>query len=71
MITDLIKDADRVDKTTYCGKKRPSPKRTIHTLMGDMRRWSWNAGDYRINQNDYKMLKEYYDEREGDGDDGK
>ena len=75
MIEDLIKDRDRIDKTTEHKPKAPTKPMTVHTIMNDMRRWYegnvFFHSDYKIDKDKYLILKKYYDEKEGETDDGK
>ena len=75
MITDLLKDSDVYEHEAQRKKPSPEPPYTIHTLMGDMRRWFEGDGieyrDYRMDKKKFEILKAYYDEKEGMSDDGK
>jgi len=69
MIADLIENDNKAVK----GRIRPNKPRTIHTLMGDLRRFgaSFEYGHYPLTKEDYLILEAYYKEREGLNDDGK
>ena len=74
MIADLLKDSDKYELEHQQKKNRvrPNPKYTIHTLMGDMKRWYEGDifySDYKINEQRYKVLLDYYNEKEGITDD--
>ena len=74
MITDFLKDSDTYEHEHQARlNKKPLPERTIHTVIGDMRRFgaSWNYGHYPLTQDDYKIIEAYYNEKEGMNDDGK
>ena len=69
MIADLIENNEKTPKRRI----RPNKPRTIHTLMGDLRRFgaSFEYGHYPLTKEDYLILKSYYKEKEGISDDGK
>ena len=63
-ITDLLKDSD-IHEHEHQNKAKPDPKRTVHTLMGDIRRWNWLCGNFPLTSTDYELLRAYYNEKEG------
>ena len=71
MRTDMYNYYGANTRTTITNEAKPNPKRTVHTLMGDLRRWNLLCGNFPVTDTDYKLLKEYYAEKEGMADDGK
>ena len=60
MIADLIGKGD-----DEAPEVRPHPKMTIHTIMGDMRRWyeyDMFYSDYKVDKQKYEVLKNFYDQ---------
>lgn len=75
MLSDVMRYSVEVDEDNVVRKIKPMTPMTIHTIMGDMRRWDeghvFDYSDYRIDKKKYEILKAYYDEKEGVTDDGK
>ena len=69
MLADLLKDGNIFEHEHQKEKEvRPHPEYTIHTLMGDMKRWYEGEifySDYKFNEQKYKILLDYYNEKEG------
>lgn len=75
MLTDVMEYAKQIENEKPCVQKKPTKEMTIHTIMGDMRRWYegnvYKYSDYKIDEQKYLLLKAYYDEKEGATDDRK
>ena len=67
MIADLIRDPKY--KTEYVEPKPadPAPQRTICTVIGDIRRWSFDISNMPLTGEDAKLILEYYAEKESGG----
>lgn len=60
MITDLIKDSKYKTNQTCQRSVKPELKRTIRTVIGDIRRWSFDISNMPLTKEDAGLILEYY-----------